>query len=99
MESKYTQMRDILLKNVPGVGNYQSPLHNIRIVKRDAPTEFLRCLYYSTCILVLQGEKNIYYGSSKLVYGKGQYVISCTDIPVLSRITEASYDNPLSFLC
>lgn len=34
------------------------------------------------------------YGSNNLIYGKGQYVISCTDIPVSSRVAEAAPDKP-----
>ena len=98
MESKYTAIRDIILKNIPGVGNYPSSINGIRIVRRNSPTEFLRCFYNPSCILVLQGLKNMIYGEENIVYTKGQYVVSCTDIPVSSRVVEASEEEPFVVL-
>ncbi len=98
MESKYTAIRDIILRNIPGVGNYQTAIHGVRIVRRNNPTEFLRCFYNPSCILVLQGLKNMLYGNENIVYTKGQYVVSCTDIPVSSRVVEAGEDNPFVVL-
>ncbi len=94
MESKYDVIRDIILRNIPGVGNYPTAIKGVRIVRRDNPTEFLRCFYNPSCILVLQGLKNMLYGNENIVYTKGQYVVSCTDIPVSSRVVEASADTP-----
>ena len=94
MESKYTAIRDIILRNIPDVGNYPTSISGVRIVRRNNPTEFLRCFYNPSCILVLQGLKHMLYGNENLVYTKGQYVVSCTDIPVSSRVVEASDDKP-----
>lgn len=38
------------------------------------------------------------YGNENIVYTKGQYVVSCTDIPVSSRVAEASEDKPFVVL-
>ena len=94
MESKYTAIRDIILRNIPGVGNYPTSINGVRIVRRNNPTEFMRCFYNPSCILVLQGLKHMLYGNENLVYTKGQYVVSCTDIPVSSRVVETSDDKP-----
>ena len=94
METKYTEIRDIILKNIPGTGNYPTAIKGVRIVRRNNPTEFLRCFYNPSCILVLQGLKQMLYGDENIVYTKGQYVVSCTDIPVSSRVAEASEDKP-----
>ena len=98
MESKYTAIRDIILRNIPGVGNYPTSINGVRIVRRNNPTEFMRCFYNPSCILVLQGLKHMLYGNENLVYTKGQYVVSCTDIPVSSRVAEASEDKPFVVL-
>lgn len=98
MESKYTAIRDIILRNIPGVGNYPTSINGVRIVRRNNPTEFMRCFYNPTCILVLQGLKHMLYGNENIVYTKGQYVVSCTDIPVSSRVAEASEDKPFVVL-
>lgn len=98
MNSKFDEIRDIILRNIPDVGNYPTSVDGVRIVRRDKPTDFLRCFYNPSCILVLQGKKHMLYGDENLVYTKGQYVVSCTDIPVSSRVAEASVDEPFVVL-
>lgn len=94
MQSKYEEIRDIILRNIPSDGNFSCAVKGVHLVRRDNPTDFLRCFYNPTCIFVLQGKKQMLYGENNLVYGKGQYVVSCTDIPVSSRVLEASPENP-----
>lgn len=98
MESKYTAIRDIILRHIPDIGNYPTSIRGVRIVRRDNPTEFMRCFYNPSCILVLQGLKHMLYGEENIVYTKGQYVVSCTDIPVSSRVAEASFEEPFVVL-
>lgn len=98
MESKYTEIRDIILRNIPDAGNHPTSISGVRIVRRDNPTEFLRCFYNPSCIFVLQGLKHMFYGDESIIYTKGQYVVSCVDIPVSSRVVEASQDKPFVVL-
>lgn len=98
MQTKYEAIKDIILRNIPDIGNYTTAIKGVRIVRRNHPTEFLRCFYNPTCILVLQGQKHMLYGNENLVYGRGQYVVSCTDIPVSSRVAEASENEPFVVL-
>lgn len=94
MDSKFNEIRDIILRNVPGVGNYATSILGVRIVRRNEPTDFLKCFYNTSCILVLQGTKHMLYGDENLIYKKGQYVVSCTDIPVSSRVLKATEEEP-----
>ena len=98
MKSKYDEIRDIILRIIPGVGNYPTSINGVRIVRRNNPTEFLRCFYNPSCILVLQGLKHMLYGNENIIYGKGQYVVSCTDIPVSSRVAQATEEAPFVVL-
>lgn len=98
MEEKYTAIRDIILKNIPDVGNFPTSIPGVRIVKRTHPTDFMKCFYEPSCILVLQGVKHLFYGNEHIKYTKGQYVVSCTDIPVSSRVARASVDEPFVVL-
>ncbi len=98
MNSKFDEIRDIILRNIPDAGNYPTSVDGVRIVRRDKPTDFLRCFYNPSCILVLQGTKHMLFGEDNLVYGKGQYVVSCTDIPVSSRVAEATENEPFVVL-
>ena len=94
MDNKYEEIKDIVLRNVPDAGNYPCSIDGVRLVRRDNTAEFLKCFYEPVCVLVLQGKKHLLYGNKNLFYGKGKYVISCTDIPVSSKISEASPERP-----
>lgn len=98
MNSKFNEIRDIILRNIPDVGNYPTSVDGVRIARRNNQTDFLRCFYNPSCILVLQGTKHMLLGSENLVYGKGQYVVSCTDIPVSSRVAKATENEPFVVL-
>lgn len=98
MEEKYTAIRDIILRNIPDIGNFPTSIPGVRIVKRIQTTDFMKCFYEPSCILVVQGLKHLFYGNEHIKYTKGQYVVSCTDIPVSSRVARASIEEPFVVL-
>ncbi|MDE6138693.1 MAG: AraC family transcriptional regulator [Candidatus Gastranaerophilales bacterium] len=98
MQLKYDEIRDIVLRNVPDSGNFPCGIKGLRLIRRDNPTEFSRCFYEPCCIFVLQGKKQIINGENNFVYERGNYVVSCTDIPASCRVIEASSDNPFVIL-
>lgn len=94
MESKYKAITEIVLRNIPDAGSYPCPVKGVRLIRTDNPTEFSRCFYNYTCIFVLQGQKQMIFGSAVNTYKKGQYVLSCTDIPAICRVEKATKDEP-----
>lgn len=97
MENKYTAIKNIVLNHITNAGIFTSTIDGLILVRQNEPTKFMPCFYNPTCILVLQGQKHMLYDNENLIYEKGQYVISCTDIPVSSRVTKASDEKP--FIC
>lgn len=94
MKSKYEQIKDIVLRNIPDEENYQTSIKGVRFIRRDNPSEFAKCFYTSACIFVLQGQKQMIFSSETRRYKQGQYVLSCTDIPAICRVEKASKDKP-----
>ncbi len=45
MEDKYTEISDIILRNIPDTGNFPTTIPGVRIVKRTQCTEFMKCFY------------------------------------------------------
>lgn len=76
MEEKYTAIRDVILRNIPDIGNFPTSIPGVRIVKRIHTTDFMKCFYEPSCILVVQGLKHLFYGNEHIKYTKGQYVVS-----------------------
>ena len=94
MQSKYELIRDIVLRNIPNEGSYQTSIKGVNFIRRDTPSEFAKCFYKSACIFVLQGQKQMIFSSEIKTYKKGQYVLSCTDIPAVCRVEKASKEEP-----
>lgn len=94
MNSKYEAIKEIILKNTPESGCFPCSIKGVQLTRRDNPSGFLKCFYNPACIFVLQGEKQALFGGSSLSYTKGQYVVSCTDIPVSSKVVKASKNKP-----
>lgn len=94
MQCKYEAIKNIILKHIPDTGVYESPIKGVNFALRNKPTDFCKCFYNPACIFVLGGEKQMIYGSSQMIYKKGQYVVSCADIPVSSKVLRASVEDP-----
>ncbi len=94
MGSKLNSIKEIITNLLPEPGNIETSIKGLRIARRDDPTDFLRCFYHPTCMFVIQGEKQSIFGADTFNYGENQYMISCTDVPVMSRIVEASKQKP-----
>lgn len=94
MQDIYADLRDRLLGMVAEPGIYDTGIAGLRVTRRDSPSDFIKCIYNTACIFVIQGSKNILYGQDEIRYGKGEYVVSCVDMPVTSRVFRASEDEP-----
>lgn len=43
MEEKYAAIRDIILRNIPDIGNFPTVIPGVRIAKRVHTTDFMKC--------------------------------------------------------
>lgn len=59
---------------------------------RNAPPE--NCLYYPMIALVAQGCKRAFYGDEEVIYGSGEYIALCGDMPGRFHIIDASPEKP-----
>lgn len=64
------------------------------VFKENAPTELNATIYEPVLCLILQGEKEIIVGERRFTFRAGQMLIVSHDMPVVSKITEASDAKP-----
>ena len=69
-------------------------LPGLVVLRRDKPTTFEAALYDPVVCLILQGRKETMIGDRVVRFGAGESLIASHDLPVVSRITEASPDLP-----
>lgn len=94
MNAKLTDLKNIISQQMAVPGFFQSAIQGVKTAKREQTSGFVNCFCYPSCILVLQGAKEMFFGKEKFSYSSGDCVISCADIPIASRITEASQNKP-----
>ena len=68
-----------------------SGLKAFRITQRSAPAP---CLYPVGLSLVLQGEKTVFHGKTRLDLKPGSFVIALAELPLTSAIVKASPSEP-----
>jgi AraC-like DNA-binding protein len=73
----------------------RSVLPGLVLSKYTRPTEALMVMAEPALALVVQGAKHVTLGDRTYRYAPGQYLIYLVDLPLTSRVVEASPDRPL----
>jgi AraC-like DNA-binding protein len=64
------------------------------LIKTSEPSELNATFYEPVLCLNLQGEKEVITGESKIIFAQGESLIVSHALPVVSRITQASIQEP-----
>ncbi|HVY98557.1 MAG TPA: AraC family transcriptional regulator [Dongiaceae bacterium] len=78
-------------------GSRATPLPGLRLIATPAPTRPANSVYEPALAVIAQGAKRAMLGDRTFDYGAGQYLIVSVDLPVVSRVVEASRRQP--YLC
>lgn len=78
------------------VSNQAVPLAvaGLSVFRQTACTTFEALLYQPVACLILQGSKETVIGDRTVTYGMGDSLVVSHDVPVVSRVTEASAEKP-----
>lgn len=74
---------------------HETIVPGLRLMRWSAPSLPIYASRYSCLALLVQGAKSLRFGDEELCYGAGQYLLAPVDLPVTSRITQASPARPL----
>ena len=75
-------------------GNLVTAIPGLSLVRREAPTKPMSCLYEASVVLVVQGRKRVMVGEEIHEPGPQHFLLTSVDLPVLSGVIEASSDQP-----
>lgn len=76
-------------------GDYQTVIPGLSLHRRKAPTEPLHCIFNLGLGVVVQGDKQALLGDEVITYGPGQSMLTSIELPVISRVTRATPQEPL----
>ncbi len=71
-----------------------TPLQGVGLMRAYAPTGIMKSIYKPLVCLILQGAKRVMVGQDTYDFAAGQSAIVSADVPVVSRITQASRAEP-----
>ncbi|MCV2868718.1 AraC family transcriptional regulator [Defluviimonas sp. WL0002] len=93
MQSESIRARDLALVDIRD-GVTQLGLGEAVLLRRSLPSDIEGTIYRPLLCLILQGAKEVSAGTMSVHCPAGNAIIVSHDLPVLSRITEASPDAP-----
>lgn len=70
------------------------PLEGLLLSRASAPTELAHSVFFPAFCVIAQGRKEILLGENRYWYEPAQYLIATAELPIASRITEASPERP-----
>jgi AraC-like DNA-binding protein len=70
------------------------PLEGLRLRYASSPTELGHGVSYPALCVIAQGSKEILLGDNRYRYDPAHYLITTAELPIASRITEASEERP-----
>jgi len=82
-----------LMQVLPEDGTAE-PLEGLLLNRASAPTRLEHSVFFPAFCIIAQGRKEILLGDSRYWYEPAQYLIATAELPIASRITEASLERP-----
>jgi AraC-like DNA-binding protein len=70
------------------------PLEGLRLRRASSPTELGHGVAYPSFCVIAQGSKEILLGENRYRYDPAHYLIATIELPIASRIAEASPEHP-----
>lgn len=89
-----TQMASYLDENTQESYCAVRPLDGLALLQSTQPTEIDATLYEPVVCVIVQGKKQVWLGDHQVTVGPGESLIVSHDVPVVSRITTATPEQP-----
>ncbi len=90
----YDEMAAIIARFAMSDEESATPIEGLYFNRRSSPTQPIHTRQWPCFAMVVQGAKSLTLGDEIYRYGVGDYLVVSLDLPVLSRVTEASPDQP-----
>ncbi|MGF6936028.1 AraC-like DNA-binding protein [Paraburkholderia sp. UCT70] len=88
------EMASIIARYANTDGEHTTAIAGLFFARRSSPTQPLYVAQWPCFALVVQGAKSLGLGDELFSYGVGDYLVTSIDLPVASRVTEASGGTP-----
>lgn len=94
LDTQHTLFQRLCRDVATEAGAFQTPVEDVVLFRRDAPSLVGNTLYKPAVFVVLQGAKQATIGPDVLIYDEDHYLVISVPSPVVSEITRASSSAP-----
>lgn len=90
------ELKQVVLRHAEKQGQtgITKPVRGLNLIRRTTPSDLEHSVEQPLVCLVLQGRKSVNIGRATSSYGAGDTMIVSGNVPMVSRITQASIPNP-----
>jgi AraC-type transcriptional regulator N-terminus len=88
------KLASIIGRWTEGVEDRSTPIPNLTLFRREAPTKPALCVVEPSVLLVVQGTKQLVLGKEAYRYDAGRFLITSLDLPANSQTIIASPGKP-----
>jgi AraC-like DNA-binding protein len=97
MRQSRDELVELMSRAIPEDGGVEV-FPRLMLARSSQPTEHVHSLFEPAVCIIAQGSKQVLLNDEVFRYDPGNYLISTVDLPIVSRVVEASPDKPyLSF--
>ncbi|WP_036049497.1 AraC family transcriptional regulator [Bradyrhizobium sp. Tv2a-2] len=87
-------MAKIIARFTPDDQVHATAIRGLYFNRRSSPTQPVHTAQWPCFAMVVQGAKDLKLGQESYRYGVGDYLVVSLDLPVISRVTQASVEQP-----
>jgi len=88
------ELADALASLIATAENRATPVPGLTLHQRTSPTAACSVTYEPSVAVVAQGRKRVDLGNASFYYDSSRYLLTAVDLPVVTRIVEASEKAP-----
>ena len=88
------ELADRIASSIGSAENRATEIPGLSLHRRTAPTAPCSMTYEPSLTVMAQGRKRVELGRNIFVYGPARYLLTAVDLPVVSRVVEASPETP-----
>jgi AraC-like DNA-binding protein len=93
VQANREELVERIARAVPGDGSVEL-MEGLRLRRASAPTELAYGLSDPALCVIAQGRKELWLGDTRYRYDPAHYLIGTDELPIASRVAEASPDKP-----
>ncbi|MDR1901829.1 MAG: AraC family transcriptional regulator [Treponema sp.] len=87
-------LKKTLLGLMPEAGSFETGIPGLRITRQNEPTKSDNCFYIPMIVVMVQGSKQVFFGSEEFIYSENQCLVTGLDLPAVISIIKARPDKP-----